>query len=225
MKDIALQNVRFDERGIVPAIVQDATTGDVLALVYMDNADLLATLQTGRASFFRRAAAGEPTKDSYPVEDVRVNPDGGSLTVLVLRDTEMLPESKPVSLLRDFAAVQKSKSEVSLVDAGSMEFGLAINKLYTLITERKEQRPEGSYTTYLFNSGIDKILKKVAEESGEVIIAAKNKSTSGLVSELADLFYHLLVLMVERDLKLGDVHNELSRRAAQAPKGAPAGDE
>src|SRR5215467_7886055 len=98
-------------------------------------------------------------------------------------------------------------------DAGSNEFGVAINKLYALIADRKAKRPEGSYTTYLFNSGLDKILKKIAEESGEVIIAAKNKSQAEVVSELADLFYHILVLMVERDLKLGDVQEELARRA------------
>jgi phosphoribosyl-ATP pyrophosphohydrolase/phosphoribosyl-AMP cyclohydrolase len=83
-----------------------------------------------------------------------------------------------------------------------------------LIAERKDKRPEGSYTTYLFNSGVDKILKKIAEESGEVIIAAKNKAPREIISELADLFYHLLVLMVERDVKLGEVANELTRRAA-----------
>jgi phosphoribosyl-ATP pyrophosphohydrolase len=97
---------------------------------------------------------------------------------------------------------------------GSMEFGLAMNDLYGLITDRKEKRPEGSYTTYLFNCGLDKILKKIAEESGEVIIASKNKSSREIISELADLFYHLLVLMVERDVKLNDVRDELTRRAA-----------
>jgi phosphoribosyl-ATP pyrophosphohydrolase len=95
-----------------------------------------------------------------------------------------------------------------------MEFGLTLHNLYTLIGERKDKRPEGSYTTYLFNSGLDKILKKVAEESGEVIIASKNKAPRELIGELADLFYHLLVLMVERDVKLTDVANELTRRAA-----------
>ena len=95
-----------------------------------------------------------------------------------------------------------------------MEFGLTLHNLYSLIAERKEKRPEGSYTTYLFNSGLDKILKKIAEESGEVIIAAKNKAPREIICELADLFYHLLVLMVERDAKLSEVANELTRRAA-----------
>jgi phosphoribosyl-ATP pyrophosphohydrolase/phosphoribosyl-AMP cyclohydrolase len=95
-----------------------------------------------------------------------------------------------------------------------MEFGVTINDLYRLIEQRKVERPEGSYTTYLFNSGLDKILKKIAEESGEVIIASKNKSAHELVSELADLFYHLMVLMVERGVKLGDVQSELMQRSS-----------
>jgi phosphoribosyl-ATP pyrophosphohydrolase/phosphoribosyl-AMP cyclohydrolase len=103
-------------------------------------------------------------------------------------------------------------------DTSSSEFGITINKLYTLIADRKARRPEGSYTTYLFNSGLDKILKKIAEESGEVIIAAKNGSQAEVVSELADLFYHIVVLMVERDIRLGDVQDELARRAGLPAK-------
>jgi len=106
----------------------------------------------------------------------------------------------------------------------SAEFGISIIKLYDLIADREEKRPEGSYTTYLFNSGLDKILKKIAEESGEVIVAAKNESQAQLVSELADLLYHLLVLMVERDVRLNDVQDELARRASQLPGGTDSGD-
>jgi len=123
-------------------------------------------------------------------------------------------ERETISLMQQFDDARGSASEVALVDVASMEFGLTLHNLYSLIAERKEKRPEGSYTTYLFNSGLDKILKKIAEESGEVIIAAKNKAPREIISELADLFYHLLVLMVERDVKLGEVANELTRRAA-----------
>lgn len=217
MTEMIIQNVRFDERGLIPAIVQDAATSDVIALHYMDNASLVATLQTGRTSFFATGADEAAGQKAHRLLDVRVNADGRSLTVLIERDSGG-GEQKPVSLLRDIQESQgPASSELSLVDVGSMEFGLSIGKLYALIAERKERRPEGSYTTYLFNSGLDKILKKVAEESGEVIIASKNKAPRELVSELADLFYHLLVLMVERDVKLSEVHNELARRAAQAP--------
>ena len=124
-------------------------------------------------------------------------------------------EATPRSLLREAPAAKPGASGVSLVDVSSMEFGVTVGELYALISERQQKRPEGSYTTYLFNCGLDKILKKIAEESGEVIIAAKNNAEPELISEIADLVYHLLVLLVERDVKLGDVGDELIRRAAK----------
>lgn len=204
---------------MIPAIVQDAATNDIIAFRYMDNASLLKTLQTGEATFSIVGVGESVPQKSFRLIDVRINPDGGSLTVLIERDEAGAAESKPVSLLSDIKEAQSARgSEVSLVDVGSMEFGLAMNRLYSLISARRDRRPEGSYTTYLFNSGLDKILKKIAEESGEVIIAAKNRSQREITSELADLYFHLLVLMVERDVTLGDVHRELERRAAQAPR-------
>jgi phosphoribosyl-ATP pyrophosphohydrolase/phosphoribosyl-AMP cyclohydrolase len=214
MAERFIQNVKFDERGLIPAIVQDAATSEVIELCYMDNASLVKTLQTGQTFFSVADPAGLHKPTRHRLVDVRVNSDGRSLTVLVNRESQEPPEEKPMSLLRDIEDSQKSATEVSLVDVGLMEFSLAINNLYALIAERKQKRPEGSYTTYLFNSGLDKILKKIAEETGEVIIAAKNRSQRDIVCELADLFYHILVLMVERDVSLGDVHAELARRAA-----------
>lgn len=217
MAETIIQDVKFDERGLVPAIVQDAATGEVVGLRYVDNAGLIETLQTGQAAFLASGMPGASNQKSHRLLDIRVNEDGHSLTVVIERDNGGSTEQKPISLLRDLGEAKRANQpEVSLVDVGSMEFGLAVNELYTLIAERKQKRPEGSYTTYLFNSGLDKILKKIAEESGEVIIAAKNRSPGEIVSELADLFYHLLVLMVEREVKLSDVHNELTHRAARA---------
>ncbi|HJQ25093.1 MAG TPA: phosphoribosyl-ATP diphosphatase [Blastocatellia bacterium] len=213
--DVLIHNVKFDERGLIPAIVQDAATLEVVALAYLDNVRLARTLQTGETRFLGGLQA---TADlgNYRLLDVRVNPDGGSLTVLIERQAGEARERETVSLMRHDA--DRPAPEVALVDVASMEFGLRLHTLYSLIAERKEKRPEGSYTTYLFNSGLDKILKKVAEESGEVIIAAKNKAPREIISELADLFYHLLVLMVEREVKLGEVANELTRRAAPRTK-------
>ncbi|MFP5263000.1 MAG: phosphoribosyl-ATP diphosphatase [Blastocatellia bacterium] len=212
MTDAVIQNVKFDERGLIPAIVQDASNLEVIALIYMDNAMLARTLQTGEALVF--AAPKLPFgAHSYRLVDVRMNGDGESLTVLIERQERSPSEREPVSLFKEARESKTLKAGgVALVDVGSMEFGLAVNNLYNLIADRKEKRPEGSYTTYLFNSGLDKILKKVAEESGEVIIASKNKSPREIISELADLFYHLLVLMVERDVKLSDVRDELTGR-------------
>lgn len=213
MTDGLIHNVKFDERGLIPAIIQDAGTLEVVALAYLDNLRLAKTLQTGETRFLVDLQANADLS-AYRLLDVRVNHDGGSLTVLIERQEGETAERETVSLTQEFDEIRRSASEVALVDLASMEFGLTVHNLYSLIAERKEKRPEGSYTTYLFNSGLDKILKKIAEESGEVIIAAKNKAPREIISEMADLFYHLLVLMVERDVKLGEVANELTRRAA-----------
>ena len=214
MSESAILNIKFDDRGLIPAIVQDATSKEVLALCYMDNASLVQTLQTGQTGFINSIGA---ERGEQRLLDILVNPDGCSITILVERATAS--REKPASLLRDIGdSQQPSRSSVSLVDVESKEFGLSIYRLFNLIADRREKRPEGSYTTYLFNSGTDKILKKVAEESAEVIIAAKNNSHREITSELADLFYHLLVLMVDRDVKLGDIHRELEHRASQAAR-------
>ena len=216
MTEVFIQTVRFDERGLIPAIVQDATTSEIIALRHMDNASLAATLKTGKTEFVDTSTsnmAGEASR----LLDVRLNAGGSSLTILVSRDSAAA-QFEPVSLLRERDEQQRRPGEVSLIDVGSMEFGIAIDNLYSLIAERKENRPEGSYTTYLFNSGLDKILTKIAEGAGEVIIAAKNRSPRETISELADLFYHLLVLMVEREVKLSDVRDELTSRARQPAK-------
>src|SRR5215469_1320401 len=128
-----------------------------------------------------------------------------------------MPDNPPTASEKPAGEMHKTTRaggpDLSPEQPSSAEFGISIIKLYDLIADRKEKRPEGSYTTYLFNSGLDKILKKIAEESGEVIIAAKNKSPVEIISELSDLFYHLLVLMVERGVSLAEVQAELARRA------------
>jgi phosphoribosyl-ATP pyrophosphohydrolase/phosphoribosyl-AMP cyclohydrolase len=115
--------------------------------------------------------------------------------------------------------IEKPDTQVGLVNVPAMELGILLQDLYDLIRDRKEQRPEGSYTTYLFNSGLDKILKKVGEESAETIIAAKNarddETRKLLAGEISDLLYHLLVLMVERKVGLHDIQAELNQRAGK----------
>lgn len=207
-----IHNISFDEQGRIPAVLQDAVTNEVIALCFVDRVSLTKTLESGETSLLTDAVAG--INGSHPLLDIRVNGDGKSLTILVQREAGR-SEAAPRSLLREAPAVKPVPSGVSIVDVGSMEFGVTVGELYALISERRQERPEGSYTTYLFNSGLDKILKKIAEESGEVIIAAKNNTEPELISEIADLVYHLLVLLVERDVKLGDVGNELMRRAAK----------
>jgi phosphoribosyl-ATP pyrophosphohydrolase/phosphoribosyl-AMP cyclohydrolase len=208
-----LQSIRFDERGLIPAVVQDASTSDVLGLYHLDNLGLAEILRTGRAAFLQQLPSGQPGA-SFRLIDLKVSNDGALLTVFVESGPAASAAQGPVPGLAELAT--SPASELSVVDIGALDFGIALNDLYSLIADRKETRPEGSYTTYLFNSGLDKILKKIAEESGEVIIAAKNRAAAEIVSELADLFYHLLVLMVERGVKLADVQGELVRRRGNA---------
>ena len=216
MVDTFVQNVRFDERGLIAAVLQDAATSEVIALRYINKDTLARSLQTGETDLFTEDASRPGT---YSLLDVRVNHDGESLTVLVQRVRDSA-EKKASKQIRERSRTPRVvPSEVSLVDVSSMEFGLTVNELYAIIADRKEKRPDGSYTTYLFNSGLDKILKKVAEESGEVIIAAKNEASGEMISGLADLFYHLLVLMVERDVKLSEVGDELTLRAGRKQLG------
>jgi phosphoribosyl-ATP pyrophosphohydrolase len=115
--------------------------------------------------------------------------------------------------------IETAPPQVALVNVPAMELGILLQNLYDLIQERKEQLPEGSYTTYLFNNGLDKILKKVGEESAETIIAAKNavneETRKLLAGEISDLLYHLLVLMVERKVGLADIQTELHQRAGK----------
>lgn len=217
MMDTVIQNIHFDERGVIAAVLQDAATNEVIGLCYVDNDTLARSLQTGETSMssYGEALGGGP----YPLVDVRVNNDGKSLTVVVQRDGGARKTGSNGITREGTVSLKTAPQEVSIVDVGTMEFGLTVGELYTLISERNEERPEGSYTTYLFNSGLDKILKKIAEESGEVIIAAKNNAPGELIAELSDVFYHLLVLMVERDVKLADLAAELSRRAAMRSAG------
>jgi phosphoribosyl-AMP cyclohydrolase / phosphoribosyl-ATP pyrophosphohydrolase len=219
MSSTLIQSMRFDERGLIPAIVQDVSTGDVLGFYYIDNDGLGEILKTGRVAFVQDLSSGRQTAN-FRLVDVRVTQGGASLTALVESGLPGARDSRSVSLP---AGHSSPEPEVSLVDVGSMNFGIALTELYELIADRKENRPPGSYTTYLFDSGLDKILKKIAEESGEVIIAAKNRAPTEIITEIADLFYHLVVLMVERGVKLGDVQAELSRRRGKSNTGNETG--
>ncbi len=233
-----IQNLKFDEQGLIPSIVQDNATGEVLMVAYMNAESLARTLQTGQTWFWSRSRQelwhkGATSGHTQQVVDIRLDCDGDALLVKVIpegpachtgertcfyrgvseADQHSEPAEKPSSI------IHQADSPVSLVNVAAMDLGILLQDLYRLIQERKDQLPEGSYTTYLFNSGLDKILKKVGEESAETIIAAKNAmdaETRKLLSgEISDLLYHLLVLMVERDVSLQDISNELSHRAGK----------
>jgi len=217
-------------------------------VAHMNAESLSKTLQTGETWFWSRSRQeiwhkGATSGATQRVVDVRLDCDGDALIVRVnpngpachtgerscffrgAQDVEAAKSEHPVKSKekdggKDGPILKRVESQVSLVNVAAMDLGIQLQDLFKLIQERKDQRPEGSYTSYLFNSGIDKILKKVGEESAETIIAAKNagddEGRKQLSSEISDLLYHLLVLMVERDVSLYDIAAELSARAGKA---------
>ena len=199
------EDVRFDERGLVPAVVQDARTREVLTLAYMNEESLRRTLSEGETWFWSRSRAelwhkGATSGNTQRVVDVRLDCDADALVVLV-EPRGPACHTGAVSCFGNGEAVK--------ADAG---LGDVLEELYGVIEGRRREMPAGSYTTYLFEKGLNKILKKVGEESAETIIAAKDEDPAALTAETADLVYHLLVLLVERGLTLEDLGRELARR-------------
>lgn len=211
--NVRVEDIKFDERGLIPVVVQDATTREVLTLAYMNEESLRRTLATGETWFWSRSRAqlwhkGETSGNTQRVSQVRVDCDYDSLVVLVE------PEG-PACHTNEFSCfhvwLEGAVDEV-MSKQEAPELGEMLQQLHGIIESRRRERPAGSYTTYLFEQGLDKILKKLGEEATETVIAAKNDDASALVSETADLLYHLLVLLVERGVALDDVSRELVRR-------------
>ena len=212
--------VRFDANGLVPCIVQDAETGRVLTLAYMNRESLEITLQEERTCFWSRSRKelwrkGETSGNFQHVLSIESDCDSDALLVRVKKDgpachkgTDSCFDSGERAAASPDAASGAAAGTAALANAG----GFSPETLYALLRERKQQMPEGSYTTYLFEKGLDKILKKVGEESTEVIIAAKAQDKKETVYELADLYYHALVLMVENGITLDEVRTELASR-------------
>lgn len=228
-----IDELRFDARGLIPAIVQDADTREVLTLAYMTAESLRLTMESGETWFWSRSRnqlwhKGETSGNTQRVSAVFLDCDQDALVVLVepagpachtgertcFHKAIATDQSSPPNVQ---SAAARSKAEPANA-AANCDLGGLLDQLYSLIASRRIERPAGSYTTYLFNQGLDKILKKVGEESAETIIAAKNAGAEPLVAETSDLLYHLLVLLVERGITLDDIRLELTRR--QAGKGA-----
>ena len=194
--------VKFDEHGLVPAIVQDAHTLEVLTLAYMNEESLVRTIETGQTWFWSRSRKelwhkGATSGNTQNVVAITTDCDADAIVVLV----------EPAGPACHTGA--RSCFDVQLPEQQAS--GL-LHDLYAVIKTRSEERPAGSYTTYLFDKGLDKILKKFGEEAAETIIAAKNDDKSQLIAETADLLYHLLVLLVARDVELDEVRAELAQR-------------
>jgi phosphoribosyl-ATP pyrophosphohydrolase/phosphoribosyl-AMP cyclohydrolase len=220
---IAIADIKFDERGLVPAIVQDANTLQVLTLAYMNQESLERTLTEHETWFWSRSRKslwhkGETSGNKQRVVAVSLDCDHDALRVLVVPDGPACHTGAQTCFHNELQEASKEVWAGAEAESSKADLGEVLSGLYSLIESRKRERPEGSYTTYLFDQGLDKILKKVGEESAETIIAAKNDDRHALVNESADLLYHLLVLFVQRGLTLDEVRHELLSRRGKGRK-------
>ncbi|HEX3144866.1 MAG TPA: bifunctional phosphoribosyl-AMP cyclohydrolase/phosphoribosyl-ATP diphosphatase HisIE [Pyrinomonadaceae bacterium] len=205
-----LEEIKFDERGLVPAIVQDARTHEVLTLAYMNAESLKLTQQSNETWLWSRSRSelwrkGSTSGNTQRVIEIRRDCDSDALVVLV-------EPAGPACHTGNRSCFYRHLAGAEIDPHFRHHLGAILEDLFRLIENRKQELPQGSYTTYLFTEGLDKILKKIGEEASETIIAAKNEAKSALVSETADLLYHLLVLLVERGVSLDEVQDELNRR-------------
>jgi phosphoribosyl-ATP pyrophosphohydrolase/phosphoribosyl-AMP cyclohydrolase len=208
-----LDTVKFDEKGLVPAIVQDAASKEVLMMAYMNGESLQRTVQTGETWFWSRSRQelwhkGATSGHTQKVLSLKYDCDADTLLVLVEQKGPACHTGKYSCFFNDISLAESASNAAEASNAG---FAI-LSELESLIASRDAERPEGSYTTYLFEKGLDKILKKVGEEATEVIIAAKNNDANELRGEVSDLLFHLMVLLREVKMPLSDVMQELERR-------------
>ena len=199
-----IDELKFDEKGLIPAIVVDAITKKVLTLAYMNKESLQVSMEKGLTCFWSRSRQelwlkGETSGNYQHIVSITADCDKDALIVMVEKEG-------PACHLGTDSCFENPLWESETLK----EFNL--QGLYDMLVGRNQTRPEGSYTTYLFEKGIDKILKKVGEESTEVIIAAHANDKAETVYEIADLAYHIMVLMVNQGISLEDIHKELASR-------------
>ena len=199
-----IDELKFDAQGLIPAIVVDAKTKKVLTLAYMNRESLAVTMEKGLTCFWSRSRnelwlKGETSGNYQHVVSITADCDKDALVVMVEKDGPACHTGTD-SCFNDLVWESDERHEFSL------------EGLIKLIEGRKIEKKEGSYTTYLFEKGLDKILKKVGEESTEVIIAAKAEDKKETIYEIADLAYHVMVLMIQAGISLEDIHDELASR-------------
>ncbi|MEE0867323.1 MAG: bifunctional phosphoribosyl-AMP cyclohydrolase/phosphoribosyl-ATP diphosphatase HisIE [Clostridia bacterium] len=201
---LSVDELKFDEKGLIPAIVVDADTKKVLTLAYMNKESLQISMEKGLTCFFSRSRQklwlkGETSGNYQHIVNITADCDKDALTVTVKKDG---PACHTGSDSCFFEPVYENNE---------LE-GFSVSALMNMLKGRKTEKKEGSYTTYLFEKGIDKILKKVGEESTEVIIAGKANDKKETIYEIADLAYHIMVLMVEMGISQDEIISELASR-------------
>ena len=198
--------LKYDEHGLIPAIIQEAGMGRILMLAYMNRESLEKTLETGKTCFYSRSRQelwhkGETSGNVQEVHSIRYDCDADTLLVSVTQTGAACHTGEKSCFFREMAVLSEIEMEQHIIP-----------RLIDVLKDRRENPQHGSYTNYLFDSGIDKILKKIGEESAEVIIASKNSDKPELVGEICDLLFHMLVLMNDRQILVEDVLAELTQR-------------
>jgi len=204
-----MQDLKFDEKGLIVAIAQDALSGEVLMQAYMNRESLEKTLETGYATYFSRSrnklwVKGEESGHTQKVVGISYDCDGDSILLKVIQEGAACHTGNRSCFYRDILSSSYPDRKI-------------IYDVINTIEDRKVNPVEGSYTNYLLTKGVDKICKKIGEESSEVIIAAVNDNRKELTMEIADLVYHTLVLMSAKNIRLQDVFRELEEREGKAP--------
>lgn len=202
---MSINDIRFDKDGLITTVVQNFSTKEVLMVAYMSKESLEKTIATGQTWFFSRSRnelwhKGETSGNFQTVKEIRYDCDGDALLIEVDPSGPACHTGKTSCFYR------------SIIESESTPVISEISRLFETVKQRKANPKEGSYTQYLFDKGIDKILKKVGEETSEVIIAAKNNSKKELIYETADLVYHMTVLLVNQGIEIQDITDELKKR-------------
>jgi phosphoribosyl-ATP pyrophosphohydrolase/phosphoribosyl-AMP cyclohydrolase len=225
MSDITEQapaeGLKFDRNGLLPCIMQDARSGEVLTLAWMNLEAFKHTLETGLVTFYSRSrkqlwTKGETSGNIMRVAELKLDCDGDALVARVLPEGPACHTGEGDCF---FQTVFKNKAVLSEIDDApatpegwGARLGTLMDDVRTLLQERKATLPEGSYSTYLFTKGLDKILKKLGEETTETIVAAKGNDRTELVGEMCDLVFHLMVLMVEKEVSFEDIRRVMETR-------------
>ena len=195
--------LKFDTNGLIPAIVQDHISKKVLMLAYMNKESLEITIKEGKTCFYSRSRQclwrkGETSGNTQQVVSIRTDCDRDTLLIDVIKAGPACHTGSETCFFEDIVAPEQED--------------FSYENLYKMLVGRKVEKKEGSYTTYLFEKGTDKILKKVGEECTEVIIAAKGGDKAETVFEIADLLYHIMVMMIDAGITLDEVTAELAKR-------------
>jgi phosphoribosyl-AMP cyclohydrolase / phosphoribosyl-ATP pyrophosphohydrolase len=223
-----LNELKFDDRGLIPVVTQDCRTDEVLMVAYMNKEALNKTLETGKVHYWSRSRnklwlKGETSGHFQQVRSISIDCDGDSLLVKAEQKGAACHTGHHSCFYRKLDAEVQINENSSIneeviaqtkdvVGNSDEDLSNVIEEVFKVVLDRKNNPKEGSYTNYLFDKGLDKILKKVGEEASEVIIASKNMNNKDIKAEIADLFYHTFVLMVERGMNLDDIYSELKGR-------------